>query len=150
MGKVLIITGADFSKNKIENINVIGGKMIEIPIYKKSTFIAVQSGEAVETTINDWTTSEFIAVEDYFTNINGYSNFYNGGGVISGMVCFYDAQQKFISCNNEIKKIDAASGGVTKGWFNFKKPSGTKYIKMCWQSTLSLPNAISQPTVYFR
>lgn len=35
MGKVLIITGADFSKNKIENINVIGGKLIDITDIKK-------------------------------------------------------------------------------------------------------------------
>lgn len=35
MGKVLIITGADFSKNKIKNINVIGGKLIDITDIKK-------------------------------------------------------------------------------------------------------------------
>lgn len=91
MGKVLIITGADFSKNKIENINVIGG-----------------------------------------------------------MVCFYDEGYNFLSYNNEMKKIDKAEGGVTKGWFNFIKPTGTKYIKMCWQSDLANPLAITTPTVYFR
>lgn len=104
MGKVLIITGADFSKNKIENINVIGGKLIDITDIKKSTYIAVQSGKAIETSISGWATSGFIEVEDYFTNINGYSNFYDVSTVISGMVCFYDEGYNFLSYNNEIKK----------------------------------------------
>lgn len=30
------------------------------------------------------------------------------------------------------------------------KPTGTKYIKMCWQSDLTNPLAITTPTVYFR
>lgn len=150
MGKVLIITGADFSKNKIENINVIGGKLIEISEVKGDTYIAVQSGRPIETALSGWTTSKFIAVEDYFTNINGYSNFYNLNGIITGMVCFYDDKQNFISYNNEMKKIDDKYGGTTKGWFNFKKPTGAKYIRLCWQAILQIPTGISQPTIYFR
>lgn len=150
MGKVLIITGADFSKNKIENINVIGGKLINITDTKAKTYIAMQSGKAVETSINGWTTSGFIKVEDYFTNVNGYSNFYATSTVISGMVCFYDEDYNFLSYNNELKKTDGADGGVKKGWFNFTKPTGTKYIKMCWQSEPTSSVAITTPTVYFR
>lgn len=150
MGKVLIIFGADFSKNKIENINVIGGKLVAITNIKKNMYIAVQSGEAIETELGGWSMSEFIGIEDYFTNINGYSNFYDTGNIISGMVCFYDDKQNFISYNNEIKKIDTSSSGTTKGWFNFKIPTGAKYIKMCWQRDSLYPNAIAKPTVYFR
>jgi hypothetical protein len=150
MGKVLIITGADFSKNKIKNINVIGGKLIDITDIKKNTYIAVQSGKAIETSISGWSTSEFIKIEDYFTNINGYSNFYHTSTVISGMVCFYDEGYNFLSYNNEMKKIDKAEGGVTKGWFNFIKPTGTKYIKMSWQSDSLITTSIVKPTLYFR
>lgn len=150
MGKVLIIKGADFSKNKIDNINVIGGKLIGISNAKKNTYIAVQSGEAIETGISGWTTSDFISIEDYFTNINGYSNFYNSSNIISGMVCFYDDKQNFISYSNEMIKKDNVSGGVTKGWFNFKIPDNAKYIKLCWQSDLLNENALTKPTVYFR
>lgn len=150
MGKVLIITGADFSKNKIENINVIGGKLIDITDIKKSTYIAVQSGQAVETSLPGWSTSGFIKVEDYFTNINGYSNFFATSTIITGMMCFYDEDYNFLSYNNEMKKIDKAKGAVKKGWFNFIKPTGTKYIKMCWQSGSGNPLAITTPTVYFR
>lgn len=150
MGKALIITGADFSKNKIENINVIGGKSIDITNIKKNTYIAVQSGKAIETSLSGWSTSEFIEVEDYFTNINGYSNFYNSSTIITGMVCFYDENYNFLSYNNKMKKIDKKEKSITKGWFNFIKPEGTKYIKMCWQSDHGFPLAITTPTVYFR
>ena len=150
MGKVLIITGADFSKNKIENINVIGGKLIDITDIKKNTYIAVQSGKAIEVSLSGWSTSEFIKVEDYFTNINGYSNFYATSSIITGMMCFYDEDYNFLSYNNEMKKIDKVEHAVKKGWFNFIKPTGTKYIKMCWQSGSAYPLAITTPTVYFR
>lgn len=152
MGKVLIIPGADFSKNKIENINVIGGILINITGIEKGKYIAVQSGKAIETSLYGWSTSGFIKVEDVFTNINGYSNFFNIGTIITGMVCFYDEDHNFLSYNNELKKIDKADGETTSGWFNFIKPAGTKYIRMSWQNVDNSDAlaGITKPTLYFR
>ena len=149
MSNVLVINGADFSKNKIENVNVIGGKKIQLSNVELDKYLAVQTGTPVETVLNHWKTTDFITIDSVFSNINGISNFYNDKSIITGMVCFYEENKSFISYSNDFKKHIAAAGPVHKVFFNTSIPTNAKYVRFCWEYANDAA-AINTPEIYYR
>lgn len=149
MGKVLVISGADFSENSIGDVVSVGGIPIVINQYntENGKFQKVQNGSVSDDSLDNWRTSYYLSVEEG-TTLSGISNVYDNGTFTTGLLVFYDSSKNFVSYDETfLEQIGTTIAGTSKGYFGIKVPTGAKYVRLSWEKSGS-NNSMDYPNLY--